>query len=201
MSSFRDFLFDRDRSAAFRLALAMTGVRMGERQLLVGDDTALFTQLAAKVGLTGTSSVVVAGQDVAARVEAAAAAAGVLVEDLQVTRFPALPVGDALFDVAVLNVGPTFLGLEPAVRQALVGEIRRTLRPAGRLIVVEGEAKRFFGLVGAQPPGLAKFKAANQAARLLEDAGFRPVRVLTEREGQRFTEGLNTAAGTGQGGS
>ena len=38
MSNFRDFLFNRDPSAAWALTLAMTGVRMGERQLLVGDD-------------------------------------------------------------------------------------------------------------------------------------------------------------------
>ena len=53
MSSFRDFLFDRGRSERYALALAMIGVRMGERLLMVGDDAPLASQLAAKVGLTG----------------------------------------------------------------------------------------------------------------------------------------------------
>lgn len=194
MSSFRDFLFDRDRSTAFRLALAMTGVRMGERQLLVGDDVALFAQLIAKVGLTGKSSVVVASQEVAARMEAAAADAGVMVESLEVARFPSLPVEDGLFDVAILNAGPTLLGLQAAARLTLAGEIQRALRPAGRLIIVEGQPKRFFGLVGTTAPGLPAFQASNEAARLLAASGFRPVRVLAEREGQRFTEGLRVPA-------
>ena len=59
MSNFRDFLFNRDRQSPYALAVAMMGVRMGERLLLVGDDARLFAQLAGKVGLTGRSIVVV----------------------------------------------------------------------------------------------------------------------------------------------
>ncbi len=94
MSSFRDFLFDRGRSRRYALALAMTGVRLGERLLMVGDDAPLAAQLAAKVGLTGRSVVVVGSEAAAARVTAAAAEAGVLMEDVRVGALPALPVDD-----------------------------------------------------------------------------------------------------------
>lgn len=47
-----------------------------------------------------------------------------------------------------------------------------------------------FGLAGKRPAGLDAFRADGGAARLLEAAGFHPVRVLADRDGQRFTEGL-----------
>jgi SAM-dependent methyltransferase len=194
MSNFRDFLFNRDHSAAWTLALAMVGIRMGERQLLVGDDAALFAQLASKAGLTGQIAVVVGSEDAAARVEAAASALGVLVEDIRRAALPELPVQDGVFDVAVVNAGPSFLALTPPERDSLAVALHRALRTSGRLIVVEGQPPKFLGLKRAQPAGLGAFHAAGGAERLLEQAGFRPVRLLADREGQRFTEGIK--AGT-----
>jgi hypothetical protein len=190
MSTFRDFLFNRDHSAAWALAFAMTGVRMGERQLLVGDDAALFATLGSKVGLTGRITVVVGSEQVAARVEAAAAARGVLIEDIRRAALPEVPVEEDAFDVAVLNAGPSFLALGENERASLVLGVLRALRTAGRMVVVEGQPPRFFGLSRAQPAGLAAFHAAGGATRLLAAAGFKPVRLLAEREGQRFTEGM-----------
>jgi len=194
MSNFRDFLFDRGRSRRFALALAMTGVRMGERLLMVGDDAPLAAQLAAKVGLTGRSVVVVGSEAAAARVTAAAADAGVLLEDVRVGALPALPVDEGAFDAAVMDAGPTFLTtLDGPGRLALARSLARALRPAGRLIVVEGQPKSPFDLFRGGPrramPLLA-FRAAGGATTLLEAAGFHPVRLLTDRDGQRFTEGL-----------
>ncbi len=194
MSTFRDFLFNRDHSAAWTLAFAMIGVRMGERELLVGDDAALFAQLAGKAGLTGRSTVVVGSQAVAARVEAAAAGLGVLVEDIRQAALPDLPVENAAFDVAVLNAGQSFLALSDDGRLSLAIGIHRALRGGGRLVVVEGQPPRFLGLVRSGQPGLDAFRASGGAARLLESAGFRPVRLLADRDGQRFTEGLKTGA-------
>jgi SAM-dependent methyltransferase len=194
MSNFRDFLFNRDPSAAWALAVAMTGVRMGERQLLVGDDAALFARLAAKAGLTGRASVVTGSEAAAARVEAAAAESGVLIEAIRRAAFPELPVDDAAFDVAIVNAGPSFLALVAHERDTLAAAVHRALRPGGRVVVVEGRPPRFFGLVRARPAGLADFHAAGGAARVLEATGFRGVRVLADRDGQRFTEGTKPAA-------
>jgi SAM-dependent methyltransferase len=198
MSNFRDFLFDRGRSRRFALALAMTGVRMGERLLMVGDDAPLAAQLALKVGLTGRSVVVVGSEAAAARVTAAAAEAGVLLEDVRVGALPALPVDEGAFDAAVVDAGPTFLtALDGPGRLDLARSLARSLRPAGRLIVVEGQPRSVFNLFrgGARlaVPLLKAFRAAGGATTLLEAAGFHPVRLLADRDGQRFTEGLKRA--------
>jgi SAM-dependent methyltransferase len=190
MSNFRDFLFNRDHSAAWALALAMTGVRMGERQLLVGDDAALFAKLAGRSGLTGRVTVVVGNEGAAVRMEAAAAQLGVLVEDIRRAVLPELPVEDGGFDVAVVNVGPSILALTPAQRNSLAAGIRRALRNGGRVVLVEGQPPTFLGLKRAHVEGIDAFQAAGGASPILEAAGFRPVRLLAEREGQRFTEGI-----------
>jgi hypothetical protein len=189
MSTFRDFVFNRDRSTRYDLAVAMTGVRLGERQVMVGDDAPLFAQLAAKVGLTGGCVVIVGSEKTAARVEAAAASAGVLLE-VRHGALPALPVGDGESDVAVVNVGPTVLALTGA---ELARSIHRALRIGGRVEVVEGQPRTILTLLRTPPAGLEAFRAEGGASRLLEAAGFHPVRVLADRDGQRFTEGLKTA--------
>jgi hypothetical protein len=190
MSTFRDFLFNRDHSAAWTLAFAMTGVRLGERALLVGDDAALFAQLAGKAGLTGKVAVVVSSQAAAARVEGAAGALGVLVEDIRQAALPDIPVDESAFDVAVLNAGAAFLALGEGERVSLAAGVLRALRAGGRLIIVEGQPPKLLGLVRSSQPGLQAFHASGGAVHLLENTGFRPVRLLADREGQRFTEGL-----------
>jgi SAM-dependent methyltransferase len=190
MSSFRDFLFDRGRSQRYALALAMTGVRMGERLLMVGDDAPLAAELAAKVGLTGHCVVVVGSEATAARVTAAATDAGVLLEDIRVSALPALPVDEGAFDAAVVDAGPTVTALDGPGRLDLARSLAVALRPAGRLIIVEGQPKSLFSPFHAKPAGLDAFRAAGGAMALLETAGFHPVRLLADREGQRFTEGL-----------
>ncbi len=192
MSNFRDFLFNRDRQTPYALALAMAGLRMGERLLLAGDDARLFVALAGKVGLTGRAVVVAGSADAAARIEAEAAALGVLLEEVKQGSFPVLPIGDGEFDVAVANAGPAMLsGLDRERRVELARSLGRALRQNGRLVIVEGQPKKFFGLFGAGPvSGLDAFRAEGGATGLLEAAGFHPVRVLADRDGQRFTEGL-----------
>jgi hypothetical protein len=192
MSNFRDFLFNRDRGTPYSLAMAMVALRMGERLLLAGDDARLFAHLAAKVGLTGRAVAVAGSADAAGRIEAEAASLGVLFEEIRRGVFPAVPVGDAEFDGAVLNAGPAILaGLDRERRVELARSLGRALRANGRLVVVEGQPKKLFGLVGGGPaPGLDSFRAEGGAAGLLEAAGFHPVRVLADRDGQRFTEGL-----------
>ena len=167
---------------------------MGERLLMVGDDAPLAAQLAAKVGLTGRAVVVVGSEAAAARVTGAAAEAGVLLEDVRVGALPALPVDEGAFDAAVMDAGPTFLtALDGPGRLDLARALARALRPAGRLIVVEGQPKSPFDLFrgGARHAvPLRAFRAAGGATTLLEAAGFHPVRLLADRDGQRFTEGL-----------
>ncbi|HEY3381007.1 MAG TPA: hypothetical protein VGK32_04520 [Vicinamibacterales bacterium] len=182
----------REGPGPYALALAMTGVRMGERQLLVGDDGPMFAALAAKTGLTGRAYVVAGTEESAMRIRAAAAEAGVLVE-VDVAALPALPPEAQEFDVAVIDAGPTLLTrLDGPARAELVANVFRVLRTGGRAMVVEREPGGLLGVFRGKTQGLAEFRAHGGAAPLLDGAGFRPVRVLPEREGQRYTEGLKT---------
>jgi hypothetical protein len=133
-------------------------------------------------------------------VEAAAAEYGVLAEDVRRAALPAIPVDAESFDVAVLNAGPSFLALGGADRDALARGVHRALRAGGRFVVVEGEPPRLMGLLRSRPAGLEAFRAAGGAARVLEAGGFRAVRVLADREGQRFTEGIKGVLAVGQSG-
>ncbi len=177
------------------LTLAMAGVKLGERVLDVGaDDAGLFAEVAGKVGLTGRACAIVGSATAAGRVKAAAAKAGVLVE-VEVTSWPALPVGDAEFDLAVLDeTGGLLAGLDPETRVGLARETLRALRHGGRVLVVEQERRRWLG--GALSVGPAGFQEQGGPRANLERAGFTPVRTLGEREGKRFTEGWKKA-GTG----
>jgi len=137
---------------------------------------------------------VVGSERAAATIEADAAAFGVLIEDIRRAALPELPTDAEAFDVAVVNAGAAFLALTPAEREVLVRGIHRALRTGGRLVVVEGQPRRLLSLARTQPVGLSAFRAAGGASPVLDAAGFRPVRLLADREGQRFTEGIKTRA-------
>jgi len=178
------------------LALAMAGVKLGERVLDVGASGAgLFAEVAGKVGLTGRACAVVNSEDAAIRVKAAAAKAGVLVE-VEMTAWPSLPVGDAEFDLALLDeTGGLLAGLDEGTRVGLAREALRALRAGGRVLVLEQERKGWLGGLGTRTPG-AGFLERGDPRVVLERAGFFPVRLLAEREGKRFTEGWKRLPGS-----
>ena len=74
-------------------------------------------------------------------------------------------------------------------------DMARAVRAGGRVLVVfdagMGVAGRL-GFGGSQAGAAARGQALKTA---LESAGFRPVRVLAEREGLLFVEGFRPAAG------
>jgi ubiquinone/menaquinone biosynthesis C-methylase UbiE len=171
------------------LPITMTGVRMGERLLQVGvDDAAYAGALGAKVGLSGTSAVVVADEASAARIQAAASKAGALV-DVSTAPLEVLPYPDAGFDVVVLHSRRAGLGTPaPGISATALRECWRVLRTGGRIVAITtgtrtGLAAYFRGGSGPDAPDVEGPLAA---------AGFRPVRLVGELEGLRFTEGLKT---------
>jgi SAM-dependent methyltransferase len=176
------------------LAIKMSGIRLGERLLqLAIDDPKLSAAMALKIGLSGTTAIVVGDETSAERARAAAAKAGALV-DVRVTPFDALPFDTDAFDVVVLH---GVSGLLPAWRRAArdggaLREARRVLRHGGRIIAIESGPKS--GLAGLLSPHRPdeEYQGAGGATALLLSAGFRPVRVLAERDGFTFTEGLKT---------
>lgn len=174
-----------------RLPVAMCSVRMGERALQIGlDDPALTGAIAAKVGLSGHAAVAVTDDRTAAKARAAGTQAGVLV-DVQITSLDALPFPDEAFDIVVIHsMGGLLAKLADATRGAVLRESARVLRPGGRVVIIETGLRG--GLLGLVQRRVADspYQARGGAAASLTLAGFKGSRVLAEREGYRFTEGL-----------
>ena len=179
------------------LAVAMSGVRLGERVLQLGvDDERLVGRLAAKTGLSGAATCVVADDQAAARAHKGANKVGVHIE-VVVSPPPAIPLGDGTFDAVVIHSVSGFLSsLEPAVRAGLLRESARVLRPGGRVVTIEaGEKSGLGALLRPAPSSQPAYDQAGGAAASLEQAGFAPVRILGNREGLKFTEGLRSNQG------
>jgi len=174
------------------LAVAMSGVRLGERVLQVGvDDARLVGLIASKTGLSGSAACVVADARQASKAKGGADQAGVLME---ITVVPAgtLPHPDGGFDVAVIHsVSGLLASLDAAARRMLLGESARVLRAGGRIIVIEpGTRTGLRSMLRPVPSSQAAYDAAGGAVADLRAAGFSPVRELGDREGFRFAEGL-----------
>lgn len=174
------------------LALDMAGVRLGERVVQAGTgDPRVFARLAGKSGLSGRACAVVDNPSAARLLEEAAAAEGVLVEVL-VIEGTDWPLEEGAFDVAVVDGNALVLATR-AERHDRLQEIRRVVRPGGRALVI-----RWVRLGIAERLGFSRSRtgASAEAAMLLhavEQAGFRPARLLAEREGMSFVEGFRPA--------
>ena len=172
------------------LAVAMSGVRSGERVLQIDlDDPAVAAGIAAKTGISGEAVLVVADNDAAVQAQRAAKRIDEVL-NVRVARFTELPFDASTFDAVVVhNVSGRFSGA--ATRDRMLSEIQRVLRGGGRLIVLDaGPTGGLPALLGRAPRFDPQYAAAGGSVALLEAAGFRPVRLLAERDGYRFTEGL-----------
>lgn len=183
------------RGDAHMLAVRMVGIKMGDRFLQVGCPHGdRLAALAAGVGLSGRTVVIVPDEGSAARARKGAADAGVLVE-IVLAPPTHLTADDAAFDVVVLDDTSGLLAtMAPADRAAATGELHRVLRQGGRALVI-GTSRRG-GLAALLPraPRNPEFVAAGGPQGALEAGGFKSARVLAEREGLSFVEGLKTRA-------
>ncbi len=174
--------FFRPGPGPYALALAMTGVRIGERLLYIGSGTpGMFGALAAKVGLSGQAAGVADSPSGAEALTKGGAEAGALV-DVQVA--PGLTVlhDPESFDLIVVDATDSPIDTVAG----WLGDAFRVLRQGGRLVVAERTGGiRLWGVVQVGARG-----GGDAAIRALEQRGFRPVRKIVERDGWRFTEGL-----------
>ena len=159
------------------LHVSMTGVRMGERFLLIGcSDRALLSGLAAKVGLSG-SAAVAARHDADVKLAASIGRkVGALIDVTRVDLNHDWPFDQTAYDLIVIDdTAGEFRGFDNVT--AILRNAFGSLRHGGRIEVVTK--------IGTP------HETVDFVARLTE-AGFKPVRVLAERDGFRFVEGLRT---------
>jgi ubiquinone/menaquinone biosynthesis C-methylase UbiE len=175
------------------LAVSMTGVKLGDRLLVLGcGDGVLVAQLAQKSGLTGTAC---AFDEDAARAERArqtASREGALV-DMLTGPWTDLPFDAAAFDVVVIRDALPELDLHR--RTALLGEALRVLRPGGRCLAIEGGGRGGLGALLQRRAVNAEYTSSGGAERAMSSAGFRGVRLLAQR-GYTFVEGAKGGAGS-----
>jgi ubiquinone/menaquinone biosynthesis C-methylase UbiE len=173
------------------LSVTMSGVRLGERVLQVGaGDSRTIAMIAGKTGLTGTAAIVVPDDDVAVRIQRVVRQAGALV-DLRVVANGTLPFDAAAFDAIVVH-DPLHTILERSggeISRWLL-ECRRVLRGGGRLVAIEPGTP--VGLRSLFRGPSSTGRDAADTVNALRTAGFITVRVLGDREGLRFVEGLKT---------
>jgi ubiquinone/menaquinone biosynthesis C-methylase UbiE len=170
------------------LAVTMSGVKLGDRLLVLGgSDPTLIGALASKAGLTGRTVVLDATEAVTASTASAVERDGHLVESFT-APWSMLPFDPTSFDVVVLRDVLNTLNADDRLRCAR--EVHRVLRPGGRSVVIEGRAHGLLGSLIGGSEGDPHYARSGGASHVLDAAGFRAARTLAEREGQRFVEGI-----------
>lgn len=178
------------------LVVSMTGVKMGDRLLQLGcAHGARLAAVAGKVGLSGRAVLVVPDDASAERARKAASDAGVLVE-IEVAPPTRLPVEDGAFDLAVVDeTGGLLATMRPEDRVTAIRELARVLRAGGRVVIVGAATRGGFGALLTRAQSGPPFVASGQATLALEADGFKGARLLAEREGLVFVEGIKPRDG------
>lgn len=162
----------------YDLPISMSSVRMGDRLLYMGGaDMVLFAMLAARTGLSGNAHAFVADEAAAARVRQAAEERGVLVDVTTGDLRGRFPFDADAFDVAMVDASAVVPLLD-------YREVRRVLRPGGRVVALAGSARRSLMSKPGTPPGLG------EQLRQSMGTAFRAARILAERDGWVFVEAL-----------
>lgn len=167
------------KSRTQNLAVAMAGVKLGDRLLVIGcGDPKLIAALALKTGLTGRACAVDPSAERTAEAARVAHTEGALIETVTAPT-AAVQAIDESFDIVLLRDV-----LDPHT----VREAWRVLRPGGRCLVVLSAPRG--GLAGLFRTRPAAQGDAGSATRALHEAQFRGARTLAEREGMVFVEGV-----------
>ena len=164
------------------LVVAMTGVKLGDRLLVMGGShLKTVAHLALKPGISGRTVVADENADATTRAAEAATAEGALIEG-ETAPLTMLPFDADSFDVVVVNHA---LAKVPENRRTQVlAEALRVLRNGGRCIAIEPSMRGgLAALVGGGTVPNADIE------REFTSAGFRAVRTLAQRDGLAFIEG------------
>ena len=172
----------------------MTGVSLGDRLLHVGcTDASLLGAIGSKVGLSGRVCAVVPDDVHAERARRAAEGFGFLLE-LETGNLEHFPFEDGAFNLIVVDNQEGLLSaMRPEQRVATLKQAFRTLAARGRIVVIERAARSGLGaLLGssASAPVDPHYRSSGGAVVALEAEGFRAARLLAERDGLSFFEGV-----------
>jgi len=173
------------------LPVTMTGLRLGNRLLVIGGaDPELVALLARKTGLTGHVCLVEPDPARAARAAEAVERAGALVETITAS-WGQLPMDASSFDVAVAH--NVLFAMPPDARSRCLADALRVLRSGGRIVVIEpsGHGGGIASLLSRRTPESTYSNGG--AAEALTAAGFAAVRVIAERGGVVYAEGAKRA--------
>jgi SAM-dependent methyltransferase len=179
------------RDDPYRLVVGMTGVQMGDRIAQIGcPEGGRLAAIAGKVGLSGRAVAVVPDEVSAARARKAAAREGVLLE-LEIAPPTRLPGAAAAFDLVVVDdTGGLLWAMGADDRVLAVREALRLLRPGGRVMVIGSTPRAGLGSLFTRTHPAPRF----DPAPALQSGGCKAVRVLAEREGLVFVEGMKPGA-------
>jgi len=172
----------------------MTGVTLGDNLLLVGcTDASMMGAIGSKAGLSGRVCAIVPDESHAARARRAADKSGFLLE-LETGPLEKFPFEDGAFNLIVVDNQEGLLSsMRPEQRVATLQEAFRALAPRGRIVVIErGERGGLGALLGspASVPVDPHYKSSGGAVAALGAEGFRAARLLSERDGVSFFEGV-----------
>jgi ubiquinone/menaquinone biosynthesis C-methylase UbiE len=175
------------------LAVSMTGVKLGDRLLVVGcADPYLIAQIAVKTGLTGRAFAIDEDEHAVAAAARIVSQEGALIETAA-APWGAAPLESESFDVVVLR--DVLPHLAAADRDACLRDVRRVLRPGGRCLVIDGKGRGRLMPVVRRGPGASDYREAEGPVRVLTTLGLKPARILAEREGLLFAEAFKPAQG------
>ena len=177
------------------MAIAMTGVALGDRLLCVGcTDSSLLGAIGSKVGLSGRICAVVPNEIESARAIRAAEKTGFLLDLEMVPGLIHIPFEDEAFNLIVIdNQEGLHSGLRPEERVGLLQAARRTLQPRGRIVIIERGPRPGLGALfrpANTPPVDPHYQSSGGAITALQAEGFRAARLLAERNGLSFFEGV-----------
>lgn len=175
------------------LAIAMTGIKLGDRYLQIGcSDSSLLAAIGSKVGLSGRAcALVLTGAD-GARARRGAETGGMLLEIETSDNLNTFPFEDASFDLVVIDNQEAWLSnMKPEQRVGCLQQAFRTLAPRGRIVVIEQGARAGLGaLLRSSRPVDPHYQSSGGAVTALKAEGFKAVRQLAERDGLSFFEGV-----------
>jgi ubiquinone/menaquinone biosynthesis C-methylase UbiE len=170
------------------LSVSMSGVKLGDRLLVLGcSDPKLIAALALKVGLTGRACA--ADTDPSRTAEAARTIEreGALVETFT-TPYTTLPFDPDSFDLVVSR--DVLPAMTEDDRARTSKEICRVLRAGGRCLVIDTIGRSGLGALFARQTSGEPY----DVPRTLQAGGFVAARTLAERDGLAFVEGVKRNA-------